>query len=246
VSVDTIPYIPPELLQRRKPVAETELTGYEDLFSVGQILLRLAGFEPAVGGYDIPAGVYVDQPLLGRIVEDLIDSDPAKRRLLARAGLGRLLDVNQRRQMYTDLRRELLDDIHVHSILAQVRPTFAPRLKQSGRNGLISLALITANALRSFPLMLGTLRKPFTFRKVARLKISSQSAAGGSFRYFAWWAFACLVGWSCVCSITVIYAVFDTLHISLFPAWYEIVRTKVVMFGYQPDHRVPRKSRHGG
>jgi hypothetical protein len=71
-------FVAPELLHSR---VRRERSGREDVFSLGQLLLALAGFAGGDGGF-IPTKLYEEAPFLGPIVEDLVDRSPDRRLLL--------------------------------------------------------------------------------------------------------------------------------------------------------------------
>jgi hypothetical protein len=99
VLAETTRYVAPELLGSRAPGQVP--TGYEDVYSLGQILLELAGYNAAEAGY-LPGELFLDAPLVGRLIEDLVDRSPDNRLLLSRLQLGVPL-ADQRREAYREL-----------------------------------------------------------------------------------------------------------------------------------------------
>jgi serine/threonine protein kinase len=194
VSAETARYVAPELLRSR---IDREATGYEDVYSAGQILLDLAGCGDGGGGY-IPNDLFMQAPFLAHLVEDMVDEDPEKRLLLIESAPAAALGP-ARRQVYRDLRRRLQEALDAHEVLAKLAPTLmrapdrsAPHWWQRARSRAIGL-------LGSLPMMLKAVREPLGYARVA----AQNSALGTDYRYLFAWVFLGSVGWAAAWSSTI-------------------------------------------
>jgi protein kinase-like protein len=182
ISSETARYVAPELLESRSRGGST---GYEDVYSVGQILLELAGYDEADGGY-IPTRLYKDTPLIGRLIEDLLDREPSNRLLLSGLDLAPPIEDDRRKAMYDDLRGRLTQALTAHNVMARVTPTLAPRDRAgSGWVGRSWAAL--ASLAASLVLIFGTVAKPLQFRRIMR----QGDEVGTEYGVFFRWAMAC-------------------------------------------------------
>jgi hypothetical protein len=182
ISSETARYVAPELLESRSRGGST---GYEDVYSVGQILLELAGYDEADGGY-IPTRLYKDTPLIGRLIEDLLDREPGNRLLLSGLDLTPPIEGDRRETMYADLRRRLTQALTAHNVMAKVTPTLAP--KDRAGSGWVGRSWAALSSLAtSLVLIFGTVAKPLQFRKIMK----QGDEVGTEYGVFFRWAMAC-------------------------------------------------------
>ncbi len=217
LSANMVRYVSPELIESR---GQHRPTGYEDVYSVGQILLEMAGYTEADGGY-IPNALYMDAPFLGRLVEDLLDRDPGKRLLLTRADLGSGIEEASRRELFRGLELQLVHALEAHAAMARVAPTLAHRPAPSGRRSSWGGAWATAVSwLGSLPMMVSAVRRPVELWRVSR----QSSSLTGEFDYLFKMALLCSVGWAITYAVTGLGVAIDTSQLSLFPAPQELLQ----------------------
>jgi hypothetical protein len=117
-------FVAPELLHSR---SRGEPTGYEDLFSIGQILLALAGSTDGDGGF-IPTWLYAEAPLVAELIEDLIDHRPDRRLLLLDGGrMPACLDAARRSEIIEELLHRFREALELRSSLKPVASLAAMR-----------------------------------------------------------------------------------------------------------------------
>lgn len=210
-------FVAPELLSSR---GRREYSGNEDLFSVGQLLLAIAGFARADGGF-VPTALYEDAPFLAPIVEDLVDRAPDQRLLLMDddhfpTGAGE----ERRHGLYRALRRKLRDGLTAQETLAPMSPTLASARTPAG---ILDRLL---RQLGSLPQMVGAVRRPLEFAAAAGLLGTRRMEAADEteFRYLFWWVFICSCGWLAIWLATTGGLAYDALHTSLLPDPQEVLR----------------------
>jgi len=234
LSADVVRYVSPELIESR---GERTPTGYEDVYSVGQILLELAGYADADGGY-IPNALYMDAPFLGRLVEDLLDRDPGKRLLLTRARLGASIEPASRRELFRGLERDLAQALDAHAAMAEVTPTLAERLSPFGARppwaGVLTAAV---SWLGSLPMMVSAVRRPVELWRVSQ----QSSSLTGEFGYLFRLALLCSAGWAITYLVTGLAVAIDTSRLSLLPAPEELLRPQFPFVDWTalPRHYAP-------
>jgi serine/threonine protein kinase len=223
VSRETARYVAPELLASRAKTVEP--SGYEDLYSLGQILVELGGYGQADAGH-IPEGAYQEAPLFGRFVEDLIDQDPTNRLLLGGGDWVPTIDGRRRREMYMHLYNELAKLLRAHESLARTTPTLTPR-PAAGDAWYQRLSATLADrfgSLTQLPAMALDMpvAKPLKMLKVLRtLKTGDDLAA--DFRSFSRWATICTVGWA-VIWVTSLKYIHDEAPLPPFPPpWHQLL-----------------------
>jgi hypothetical protein len=207
-------FVAPELLHSR---GRRERPGREDVFSVGQMLMALAGFTGGDGGF-IPTKLYEEAPFLAPIVEDLVDRDPEARLLLMEA----VRDVDAPpAEVYRALRQRVRECLAAQETLAPMSPTLAMGRRPAGR---VDRALAR---LGSLPHMVGAVRRPLEFAAAARLLGRSRRTGAGEadYRYLFWWVFACSCGWLAVWLVVSSGLVNDLLHTSLLPEPQDVLRS---------------------
>lgn len=212
-------YVAPELLNAE---LAAPTTGLEDVYSLGQILVDLSIHFRTEAGY-IPKELYMDAPLLGRFVEDLLDRDPDKRLLLLRTAEARGLNSSERLDVYRELRERLFRGLAAHEVLSTVAPTLAPEPPDIKAGALARVASAIADASDTIYSVLEfePIKRPLQFRKVAR---EGDPGTRREFGYFFDWALACTFGWAIVWILTSAYVLNETLHGTLIPALPEVVQ----------------------
>jgi serine/threonine protein kinase len=232
VHPETTRYVAPELLGSR--ASSRPLTGYEDVYSVGQILLELAGYGRADGAF-IPSDLFMEAPLVARLIEDLLDNEPVHRLLLIGLDLGPSI-VDRREAAYHELRSRLDDALKAHRSLARSTPSLVPRPRPDPRwyrraGGALA-------ALASQPAQLRSLAADFPadriaaraldFRALKFLKFLqvARTADGLSaeFRPFFRWALVCSAGWTVVWAVALKFIHDDTQQVSLLPDVHSVIR----------------------
>jgi serine/threonine protein kinase len=213
-------YKAPELLHAELAAPPT---GLEDMYSLGQILVDLSIHFRTEAGY-IPKELYMDAPLLGRFVEDLLDRDPDKRLLLLPAAQ-RTFGTSSfdPSGVYKELRERLSHGLAAHEVLATVAPTLKsqhPTLQTAGLQWLESTVANIWDSISSV-LEFEPIKRPLQFRKVAR---GGDAGTRQEFGYFFDWALACMFGWAIVWILTSAYILNETLHGTLLPALSEVIQ----------------------
>jgi len=207
-------FVAPEVLHAHGNV----VTGAEDLFSVGQILLALAGLGAGYGGF-LSMKLYEEAPFLAPIVEDLVDFDPAARLLLVEAEAA---DVRPsgRQATYRDLRRRLAGALDAQEKLATMSPTLGAAKTADGPLGRL------AAALGSIAFLAGPVRRPLEFVRVAGLLPPRRDCdpVAARYRYLFWFLAACSLGWYCLLAIISGDLVYRILGTSLFPDLPSVLR----------------------
>jgi hypothetical protein len=207
-------FVAPELLHGRGSAR----SGMEDVFSVGQILLALAGFGSGYGGF-LPTKLYEEAPFLAPIVEDLIDLEPGRRLLLA-GDMALDLAPEAHRVMFHDIRDRLRDAIDAQEKLATMSPTLDGSAVAGG------LFARLASMLGSVTFLAGPVRRPLEFARVAGL--FQRSRVGNEtvdlYRYLFWFVFACSIGWYCMLAVVGGDLVYRFVGSSLAPDLHDAIR----------------------
>jgi hypothetical protein len=206
-------FVAPELLHGRG----SQRSDVEDVFSVGQILVALAGFDAGYGGY-LPTKLYEEAPFLAPIVEDLVDLEPDRRLLLAVATAPDATTA-VRVALYRDLRRRLRDAIDAQEKLATMSPTLGTTRSANGALGrLVAL-------LGSVAFLGGPVKRPFEFARVAGLfprhRVTDETA--NLYRYLFWFVFACSLGWAGLLLVVGPDLAYRLLGISLLPNPHDVL-----------------------
>jgi hypothetical protein len=207
-------FVAPELLHSR---GRRERSGREDVFSVGQLLLSLAGFASGDGGF-IPTRLHEDVPFLAPIVEDLVDRAPDRRLLLMDGGHDPDVPPGD---LYRALRHRLREGLAAQETLAPMSPTLAMSRRPGGPAGRLLARL------GSLPHMVGAVRRPLEFAAAAQLLDRRRGPAAGDTdsRYLFWWVFACSCGWLAIWLVVGGGLVSDLLHTSLLPDPQDVLRS---------------------
>jgi protein kinase-like protein len=208
VSAETARYIAPELLESR---ARGRASGLEDVYSAGQILLELAGYDGSEGGF-IPTPLYMDTPFVGRLIEDMLDRDPGRRLLLSRLDATSPVGGDRRRELFADLHLRLTQALGAHDVMAGMTPSLA--LQETAGSGWLGRIRATAGELSaSFLLMVDTVGKPLQFRRVMK----QGDEIGAQFGTFFRWAMICSLAWA-ICWYAVLKGIHDaTQQVALYP-----------------------------
>jgi hypothetical protein len=189
VSAETARYVAPELLRSRMG---REGTGYEDIFSVGQILLDLAGYSSGSGGGYIPNDLFMDAPFLAHLVEDMLDEDPEKRLLLIRSASASSLDQEARSSVYRELSKRLEEGLDAHEVLATVTPTLVDTPGQPTETWWGRARQQVRSWLGSLPTMLKAVSQPLKYAQLAR----RQTGVASEYRYLLVWLSLSSIGWA--------------------------------------------------
>jgi hypothetical protein len=191
VAAETARHVAPELLRSRGP---GQPSGYEDVFSVGHILLDIAHHGESEAGF-IRNELYMDAPFLGRLIEDLVDEDPDKRLLLRETRATSLLDAGDRHEIYDELRERLRQGLKVYEQLASVTPTLADR--PAGRHA----GEAVLGAVGTMLMALSVVSQPVRFYQLGR----QGGVLGREYSYLFRWAFLCSLSWAAGWTATFIY-----------------------------------------
>jgi hypothetical protein len=230
VLPETVRYIAPELLGSR--AAHREPTGYEDVYSLGQTLLELAGYGESDGGY-IPTSLFMEAPLVGRLIEDLLDQQPVNRLLLSLQPLGPSI-VDERRAVYDELLKRLQDALAAHDSLARA----AELSPAPADTNLLRRAWVALTRAADEPSRLRRLAEAFPAEAVvARVRdfpvakfvkflqvIRHADGLAAEFRPFFRWAVICSAGWAVVWFLVLGSIHEDTQKVSLLPNVADVLR----------------------
>jgi serine/threonine protein kinase len=98
-----------------------------DIYSVGQLLILFAGFQPSIDGV-VPDVFYADAPLIAQFLEDLLDRNP-ENRLLSVTPPTWPAGQQMPDAVYTDLRTSFINELDVAKAVSKGEGRSASRLR---------------------------------------------------------------------------------------------------------------------